>query len=107
MEKGVVLDPFMGSGSTIAAAQFLGLESIGIEADPEYFEMAKKALPALAGLEIPEVHANGSSKAGIGGDGRTHAFGVKEPNKRLSACQVDRRGDIRLLRGKPVQVDDR
>lgn len=107
MGTGIVLDPFMGSGSTIAAAQFLGLESIGIEADPEYFEMATKAVPVLAGLAIPEVHANGSSKAVARGGGRTHAFGVKEPNKRRSACQVDRREDIRLLRGKPVQVDDK
>jgi site-specific DNA-methyltransferase (adenine-specific) len=59
MRKGVILDPFMGSGSTIAAAQSLGLKSIGIEADPVYFELAKTAIPALAGLEIPEVHANG------------------------------------------------
>jgi site-specific DNA-methyltransferase (adenine-specific) len=53
MGKGVVLDPFMGSGSTIAAAQRLGLESIGIEADPDYFEMAGKAIPILAALEVP------------------------------------------------------
>jgi site-specific DNA-methyltransferase (adenine-specific) len=51
MRKGIVLDPFMGSGSTIAAAQFLGLESIGIEGQPEYFELARNAIPALAALE--------------------------------------------------------
>ena len=31
MEEGVILDPFMGSGSTIAAATAMGLESVGLE----------------------------------------------------------------------------
>lgn len=46
--KGVILDPFMGSGSTLAAANASKLESIGIEINQEYFEMAKKAVPKLA-----------------------------------------------------------
>ena len=47
---GVILDPFMGSGSTIAAAQCLGIESIGIELDQKFFELAKQAIPQLAAL---------------------------------------------------------
>jgi DNA modification methylase len=47
---GVVLDPFMGAGSTIAAASAMGYASIGIELDPTYFEMARRAIPALASL---------------------------------------------------------
>jgi site-specific DNA-methyltransferase (adenine-specific) len=50
--EGVILDPFMGSGSTIAAATALGLKSIGLEANSEYFEMARKAIPALAALRV-------------------------------------------------------
>lgn len=46
--EGVVLDPFMGSGSTIAAACACGLNSIGIEANEEYFAMARAAVPKLA-----------------------------------------------------------
>ena len=46
--QGVVLDPFCGAGSTLAAAETVGYESIGIEKDPYYFEMARKALPKLA-----------------------------------------------------------
>ena len=46
--EGVILDPFMGSGSTIAAANACGLHSIGIEIDPEYFKMARTAIPQLA-----------------------------------------------------------
>jgi DNA modification methylase len=35
--KGVVLDPFMGAGSTIAAAKSLHIKSVGVELDPKYF----------------------------------------------------------------------
>jgi len=50
--EGVILDPFMGSGSTIAAAASLGLASIGVESNPEYYHMAEIAVPKLAALEI-------------------------------------------------------
>ncbi len=46
--KGVILDPFMGSGSTIAAAVAVGYTSIGLERDSSYFATAKKAIPELA-----------------------------------------------------------
>ena len=45
--EGIVLDPFAGSGSTLAAAEAIGYESIGIEKDPRYFEQACKAIPKL------------------------------------------------------------
>jgi len=48
--SGVVLDPFMGSGSTLAACLAVGCESIGIERDPEYFSLAKSSIPRLASL---------------------------------------------------------
>jgi site-specific DNA-methyltransferase (adenine-specific) len=35
--EGTVLDPFMGGGSTIAAAISVGYESIGVELDPHFF----------------------------------------------------------------------
>lgn len=50
--RGVILDPFMGSGATIAAATSLQLKSIGLELDAEYFQMAKKSIPWLAALEL-------------------------------------------------------
>jgi site-specific DNA-methyltransferase (adenine-specific) len=49
---GVVLDPFMGGGSTIAAALAVGYESIGLELDPMFFRMAERAIPRLA--QLPE-----------------------------------------------------
>jgi len=48
--EGVVLDPFAGSGSTVAAATALGYRSIGIELDPGFYQMARKAVPRLAAL---------------------------------------------------------
>jgi DNA modification methylase len=45
--EGVVLDPFAGSGSTLAAAEAVGYRSIGIEKDSRYFNLATTAIPKL------------------------------------------------------------
>ncbi|MDX6557041.1 MAG: hypothetical protein QOF72_90 [Blastocatellia bacterium] len=50
--EGRILDPFMGSGSTVAAATACGLKSIGLELRAEYFSLAKSAIPRLADLEV-------------------------------------------------------
>lgn len=47
---GIVLDPFMGGGSTIAAALAVGYESIGVEIDPVFFHVAQRAIPRLSKL---------------------------------------------------------
>ena len=62
LEKGVILDPFMGSGSTIAAAVACGLESIGLERAPEYFDLAHRAIPQLASFTPNEVNGNGAKR---------------------------------------------
>jgi site-specific DNA-methyltransferase (adenine-specific) len=41
---GIVLEPFMGSGSTGIAAKNLGMSFIGIEREEEYFEIAKQRI---------------------------------------------------------------
>ncbi len=48
--EGVVLDPFAGSGSTLAAAEAVGYRSIGLEQDGQYFDLACEAIPKLAAL---------------------------------------------------------
>ncbi|MBI2912519.1 MAG: site-specific DNA-methyltransferase [Chloroflexi bacterium] len=60
--EGTILDPFMGSGSTIAAATACGLTSIGLEVNPEYFRMAASAIPRLAALAVGNDRSNGSAR---------------------------------------------
>ena len=49
---GILLDPFAGSGAILAAAEALGYQCHGCERYPEYFEMAKTAIPRLAELPL-------------------------------------------------------
>ncbi len=48
--RGVVLDPFMGGGSTLAACNAVGYDSIGVELDADFYALAIKAVPRLAAL---------------------------------------------------------
>lgn len=53
---GVVLDPFMGSGSTGVAALHAGRSFIGIERDPEHFETAcRRIAESQSDVEIPDT----------------------------------------------------
>lgn len=63
--KGVVLDPFAGSGSTLAAAEAVGYESIGIERDLEYFELAKRSIAKLSDLGVTVPSSKDLSRAMI------------------------------------------
>ena len=47
-EGGIVLDPFIGSGTTAVVAQRLGRKFVGIDSNPEYCEMARKRVSQLA-----------------------------------------------------------
>ena len=47
---GVVLDPFMGSGSTLKAAELEGFSAIGIELSTEYIDIARRRIGADAPL---------------------------------------------------------
>ena len=53
--EGIIVDPFMGSGSTIAAVEAVGLSGVGIERYRDYFEMASKTIPRLKAIEVPKV----------------------------------------------------
>jgi site-specific DNA-methyltransferase (adenine-specific) len=62
LEEGVILDPFMGSGATVAAASACGLRSIGLEVNSEYYLMAVGAIPRLAALAPDEGNGIGSKQ---------------------------------------------
>ena len=57
--KGIVLDPFAGSGSTLAAAEYWGYESIGIESDETFYRLSCDAVPRLAELYPQQVRIIG------------------------------------------------
>ena len=61
---GLILDPFAGSGSTLAACLAAGIDAVGVEADAQYFHAAQQQIPLLAhlypgfagqSLEIPQA----------------------------------------------------
>lgn len=43
----MVLDPFMGSGTTNIVAQRMGRDSIGIEIQEQYYDMVKNSILEL------------------------------------------------------------
>ena len=48
--EGTILDPFMGAGSTLAAAAAIGYQSVGVEIDESYYQLAVAAIPQLSQL---------------------------------------------------------
>ena len=55
-----ILDPFMGSGTTLVACQRMGRRGTGIELDPDYFAIACKRVDEASrqpDLLIPETRA--------------------------------------------------
>jgi DNA modification methylase len=69
--EGVVLDPFMGGGSTIAAAVAVGYESLGVELDPKFFGTGRAAIPMLAALPVNSRGGNS-----VGSRGNTSPQGI-------------------------------
>ncbi|RWU16260.1 DNA-methyltransferase [Xanthomonas phaseoli] len=53
---GVVLDPFMGAGTTAVVAERLGRRWLGVELNPEYADIAQERLRGIsAGLPLGDV----------------------------------------------------
>lgn len=46
--EGIVCDPFMGSGSTVAAAEAIRAMCIGVEKHSNYFDLAAKVIKPLS-----------------------------------------------------------
>ena len=81
-ENGVVLDPFMGSGSTGKGCMYEGFRFIGIDQDPEYVEIARARIEyALRnGGFVDEVEVKPAPKAGSS---------LKVLRKKASDDQID------------------
>src|SRR3954452_8502464 len=60
--KGIVLDAFMGSGTTLIAAEKTGRRGYGVEIDPAYCDVVIRRLRAVCGLEAI-LEASGKSFA--------------------------------------------
>jgi DNA modification methylase len=93
---GVVLDPFMGAGSTIAAAMAVGYASIGLEKDPAYFRMASEVIPNLARIEV-----NRASSSGLDLGDRDYA-----PNHDTHSTRKNDRFNAQLIAGGSGSPDD-
>jgi site-specific DNA-methyltransferase (adenine-specific) len=50
--RGVIADPFMGSGSTVAAAEAMGISCVGVERYADYYAVARRAIPRLVGARV-------------------------------------------------------
>jgi hypothetical protein len=70
---GVVLDPFLGSGTTGIAAALEGVRFVGIEQSPEYAEIARRRIEHAA-MCPAEFIADGESTADTS-SGKVYANG--------------------------------
>ena len=58
--EGTILDPFAGSGSTLAACNAVGNTSIGVEIDEAFVRLASRAIPQLGA--IPQINPPGAKR---------------------------------------------
>lgn len=62
--EGTLLDSFAGSGSTLAACEFVGHRSVGTESNPDYFTLAREAIPNLVKLNPDRDSVDRASLSG-------------------------------------------
>ena len=91
-----VLDPFMGTATTNIAAAKWGRNSIGVEVDPHYFEMAFRRLehdtPKLFSSRTIQTH-----------EGNTRELGVREKTKSENYSAEVKKGKAHARRRKTTR----
>lgn len=87
---GIVYDPFMGGGSTIAAAQAVGYRSIGTEIDQSYFRVATDAIPKLAAFKPNGASSSNGLNGGHGAAAKGTAINSHREGGRFRR-EADRR----------------
>ena len=60
---GVIADTFSGAGSTVAAAEAVGVSAIGVERFADYYEMSLEAVPKLAAIQVPKEEEQSEERA--------------------------------------------
>jgi DNA modification methylase len=90
----VVFDPFLGSGSTMAAAEALGRTGFGVEISPGYCDVALRRIATLSG-EQPVLAATGQSIAEVAAErGVANRASGKSPEPRWQANPAQRAGPV-------------
>jgi len=77
----IVLDPFLGSGTTMAAAHVLGREGYGVEISPAYCDVILRRMTELTGEE-PILAESGQSMAEVAAARGVPAEQVDNPRLR-------------------------
>ena len=94
---GVVLDPFMGSGSTLVAAKSLARHGIGIELNSDYVKMAKKRLKMTVWAR--KVRENESSQQNL-----LEVDGIKESKSYFNG-EIPREKESIIHNGNSIIID--
>ncbi|HEY7341035.1 MAG TPA: DNA methyltransferase [Ktedonobacterales bacterium] len=70
--EGIIADPFMGSGSTIAAAEAVGVKCVGVERFADYFALSEHAISGLTAIPVRAISQQTLEKLeeeGVDGNG--------------------------------------
>ena len=85
----LVLDPFMGSGSTLVAASRLGRRYAGYDLDPAYVEIAERRVKEANAKPVPFSQPNPETAAALSESAIVDAgFEVRQRNKRIPGTGV-------------------